>query len=133
MRDDALSLFYLHSCFCHLPSSQNVKEGQQDGSACKSTDCSSEGFEFKSQQPHGDSQLLVIRWHPFLACLKTATVYLFILINKSLGQSEQGLSKRGRLEWAEILKFNSQQPHENSQPSVQLRCAHIHKINKWIF
>jgi hypothetical protein len=30
--------------------------GWRDGSAVKSTDCSSEGPEFKSQQPHGDSQ-----------------------------------------------------------------------------
>jgi hypothetical protein len=27
-------------------------------------------------------------------------------------------------------KFNSQQPHEGSQPSTQLQCTHIHKINK---
>jgi hypothetical protein len=27
-------------------------------------------------------------------------------------------------------KFNSQQPHEGSQPSVQLQCTHIYKINK---
>jgi hypothetical protein len=27
----------------------------RDGSAVKSTDCSSEGPEFNSQQPHGDS------------------------------------------------------------------------------
>ena len=26
-------------------------------------------------------------------------------------------------------KFNSQQTQEGSQPSVQLQCAHIHKIN----
>jgi hypothetical protein len=28
----------------------------KDGSAVKSTDCFSEGLEFKSQQPHGGSQ-----------------------------------------------------------------------------
>ena len=33
----------------------------RDGSAVKSTDCSSEGPEFKSQQPHGGSQLPVMR------------------------------------------------------------------------
>ena len=32
------------------------REGWRDGSAVKSTDCSSEGPEFKSQQPHGGSQ-----------------------------------------------------------------------------
>jgi hypothetical protein len=30
--------------------------GWRDGSVVKSTDCSSEGPEFKSQQPHGGSQ-----------------------------------------------------------------------------
>jgi hypothetical protein len=42
--------------------------GWQDSSAGKSTDCSSEGPEFKSQQPHGGSQPSVMRsdalfWH----------------------------------------------------------------------
>jgi hypothetical protein len=31
-------------------------EGWRDGSAVKSTDCSSRGLEFNSQQPHGGSQ-----------------------------------------------------------------------------
>jgi hypothetical protein len=35
--------------------------GWWDGSAVKSTDCSSEGHEFKSQQPHGGSQPPVMR------------------------------------------------------------------------
>jgi hypothetical protein len=35
--------------------------GWQDGSAGKSTDCSSKGPEFKSQQPHGVSQPPVMR------------------------------------------------------------------------
>jgi hypothetical protein len=40
----------------------------QDGSVGKSTDCSSKGPEFKSQQPHGGSQPSVMRadaliWH----------------------------------------------------------------------
>jgi hypothetical protein len=30
--------------------------GWRDGSVVKSTDCSSRGPEFNSQQPHGDSQ-----------------------------------------------------------------------------
>jgi hypothetical protein len=30
-----------------------VKQDWRDGSVVKSTDCSSEGPEFKSQQPHG--------------------------------------------------------------------------------
>jgi hypothetical protein len=32
------------------------KRGWRDGLVVKSTDCSSEGPEFKSQQPHGGSQ-----------------------------------------------------------------------------
>jgi hypothetical protein len=35
--------------------------GWRDGSAVKSTDCSSEDPEFKSQQPHGGSQPSVTR------------------------------------------------------------------------
>jgi hypothetical protein len=35
--------------------------GWRDGSAVKSTDCSEEGPEFKSQQPHGGSQLSIMR------------------------------------------------------------------------
>jgi hypothetical protein len=35
--------------------------GWRDGSVVKSTDCSSEGPEFKSQQPHGGSQPPVMR------------------------------------------------------------------------
>jgi hypothetical protein len=35
--------------------SRNQLWGWRDGSAVKSTDCSSEGPEFKSQQPHGGS------------------------------------------------------------------------------
>jgi hypothetical protein len=37
------------------------KKGWRDGSAAKSTDYSSEGPEFKSQQPHGGSQPSVMR------------------------------------------------------------------------
>jgi hypothetical protein len=38
--------------------------GWRDGSAVKSTDYSSEGPEFKSQQPHGGSQPSVMRSDP---------------------------------------------------------------------
>jgi hypothetical protein len=36
--------------------------GWRDGSAVKSTDCSSEGPEFKSQQPHGVSQASIMKF-----------------------------------------------------------------------
>jgi hypothetical protein len=50
----------------------------------KSTDCSSGGPKFKSQQPHGGSQPSVTKSDALLLeYLKTATVYLHI-INKSL-------------------------------------------------
>jgi hypothetical protein len=43
--------------------------GWQDGSAGKSTDCSSEGPEFKSQQPHGDSQPPIMRSNTLFWCI----------------------------------------------------------------
>jgi hypothetical protein len=50
----------------------------RDGSAVKSTDYSSRGLEFDSQQPHGGSQPPVTGiWHSLLGCLKTATVYSY--------------------------------------------------------
>jgi hypothetical protein len=46
--------------------------------------------------------------------------------NKSLGWSEWGWPEQaGPPEQAEVLKFNPQQPHEDSQPSVQLQCIHM--------
>ena len=65
--------------------------GRRDGSAGKITDCSLEGPEFNSQQPHDGSQ-------PSIMCLKTATVYLNkIIINKIFGpeRGKQGLSEQG--------------------------------------
>jgi hypothetical protein len=43
--------------------------GLRDGSEVKSTDCSSEGPEFKSQQPHGGSQPSVMRSDALLWCV----------------------------------------------------------------
>jgi hypothetical protein len=40
---------------------KTFKKGWRDGSAVKSTDCSSRGPEFNSQQPHGSLQPSVIR------------------------------------------------------------------------
>jgi hypothetical protein len=37
-------------------SKKKTNRGWRDGSAVKSTDCSSRGPEFNSQQPHGGSQ-----------------------------------------------------------------------------
>jgi hypothetical protein len=74
--------FFIPSCFHFLPCSflfcanlfPALKEkcsGWQDGSAGKSTDCSSEGPEFKSQQPHGGSQPPVMRSDALFWCVCT--------------------------------------------------------------
>jgi hypothetical protein len=44
-------------------------EGWRDGSVVKSTDCSSRGPEYKSQQPHGGSQPSVIGFHALFWCI----------------------------------------------------------------
>ena len=55
----------------HETLSQKTKiQDWRDGSAVKSTDCSSKGPTFKSQQPHGGSQPPVMRsdalfWHGY--------------------------------------------------------------------
>jgi hypothetical protein len=41
----------------------------RDGSVVKNTDCSSEGPEFKSQQPHGGSQPSVMRSDALFWCI----------------------------------------------------------------
>ena len=51
-------------------------EGWRDGSAVKSTDCSSRGLEFKSYQPHGGSQSSVMGsgalfWHQLYTHINT--------------------------------------------------------------
>jgi hypothetical protein len=48
--------------------SQKVKIGA--GSAVKSTDCSSRDPEFKSQQPHGDSQPSIVRSDSLFWCVR---------------------------------------------------------------
>ena len=46
-----------------------VGRGWRDGSAGKSTDCSTEGPEFNSQQPHGSSQPPIMRSDALLWCI----------------------------------------------------------------
>jgi len=50
-------------------------EGAGDGAVVKSTDCSSRGPEFNSQQPHGGSQPSVMESNVLFWCLKTVTMY----------------------------------------------------------
>jgi hypothetical protein len=61
----SLHFFFL---FCFL-SFETGFSGWRDGSAAKSTDCSSEGPEFKFQQPHGGSQPFVMRSDALFWCV----------------------------------------------------------------
>jgi hypothetical protein len=113
-------------------------KGWRDGSAGKRSDCSSEGPEFKSQQPHGGSHTTHNEiWCPLLVHLKSATVYLCIIINKSLVRSEQGLSESEQgLSESGVGQTGASRGPKNSIPNNhrkaynQLQCTHIHKINK---
>jgi hypothetical protein len=48
---------------------QEKPRGWRDGSGVKRTDCSSEGPEFKSQQPNGGSQPSIIRPDTLFWCV----------------------------------------------------------------
>jgi hypothetical protein len=50
------------------PVSKNEIQGWGDGSAVKITDCSSEGPEFKFQQPHDGSQPSAMRSDALFWC-----------------------------------------------------------------
>jgi hypothetical protein len=52
-----------------LKKKKKLRLGWRDGSAVKSTDCSSEGPEFNSQQPHGGSQPSVMGSNALLWCV----------------------------------------------------------------
>jgi hypothetical protein len=56
---------------------RNISKGWRDGSTVKSTDCSSRGPEFNSQQPHGGSQPSVMGSDAFIWCPKTTIVYAY--------------------------------------------------------
>jgi hypothetical protein len=65
---------HAHSClhtytYVHILNKERVLSGWQDGSAAKSPDWSSEGPEFKSQQPHGGSQPPVMRSDAHFWCV----------------------------------------------------------------
>ena len=60
----------------------------------RAPDCSSQGPEFKSQQPHGGSQPSLTRSDSlFWSCLRTATVYLYIINFKKTKTKNQVASK----------------------------------------
>jgi hypothetical protein len=48
---------------------EELRQGWREGSAVKNTDCSSEGPEFKSQQPHGGSQPSIMRSDALFWCV----------------------------------------------------------------
>jgi hypothetical protein len=51
-------------------------EGWRDSSVVKSTNCSSKGHEFKSQQPHGGSQPSVTRSDSLFWCVWRQCIYI---------------------------------------------------------
>jgi hypothetical protein len=57
--------------------------------------------------------------------LKHLIIYYFIIID--VGWRDGSVDKSTDCS-PEGLEFKSQQPHEGSQPSIQLQCTHIHKI-----
>jgi hypothetical protein len=63
-------------CVCPIWGLRIKTQVWRDGSAVKSTDCSSRGPEFNSQKPHGGSQPAVMM-HSCSVCLKTAAVYSY--------------------------------------------------------
>jgi hypothetical protein len=107
---------HLHTyseCQCSKQKIRNIILGWRDGSAVKSTDWSSEGPEFKSQQPRGSLQPSVMR-----------SDALFWMSEDSYNKQSQSESSRV----GSVVKstdcspggpeFKSQQPHGGSQPSV---------------
>jgi hypothetical protein len=57
---------------CHFPPLAMLERGQRswrDGSVVKSTDCSSRGLEFNSQQLHGGSQSSVMGSDALFCCV----------------------------------------------------------------
>ena len=75
-----LKILQFHHCF--LPKRKKPSMGWQDGSAVKSTDCSSRGPEFNFQQPHGGSQPSVMRSGAPFWCAGVLRRNVVYIINK---------------------------------------------------
>ena len=62
-----------HTCrpntHTHKLNLKDIPQGWRDGSSDESSDCSSGGPEFKSQEPHGGSQPSVTRSDALLWCV----------------------------------------------------------------
>ena len=77
--------------------------GWRDGSVVKSPNCSSEGPEFKFQQPHGGPQPSVT---PSSESLKTTRMYLHI-INKSFFKKKKKIQLPSRSMGCCVQAFRS--------------------------
>jgi hypothetical protein len=114
----------------HIHKRKKNIRGWRVGSEVKSTDCSSRGSEFNSQQPHGSSQLSAIQLqvtpHPHTDTHADKTpIYTKLKINKSFLKKKR---KIGGWRDGSVVKstdcsskgpeFKSQQPHGGSQPSL---------------
>jgi len=82
---------FLGVCVCECAEAFGDEKrmmGWRDGSMVKTTDCSSRGPEFNSQQPHGGSQLSVMRSDAFFWYVEDSYSYLHI-INKSFKEKKK--------------------------------------------
>jgi hypothetical protein len=72
-----------------IENENNYYWGWRDGSAVKSTDCSSRGPEFNSQQPHGGSQPSVMRYNALFWCVWRQPQCIQIYKNKYIFKKEK--------------------------------------------
>jgi len=82
---------------------RSKQRGWRDGSVVKSTDCSSRGPEFNSQQPHGGSQPCVMGSDALFWCVWRQLHCTHI--NKSLKRKKKALWSKHRMLWAIGLYF----------------------------
>jgi hypothetical protein len=87
-----------------------ASSGWRDGSVGKSTDCSSEGPEFKSQQPHGSSQPSVMISDAFFWCVFT--------YNKQIFKKEKEKKKMASSTNISNCQFENMQPSGFSEFNI---------------
>ena len=90
-----------------------VIPGLERGSVVKSTDYSTRGPEFNSQQPHSGSQQSVMWSDALFWCVwrQWQCTHIYKISESLKKKKSTDCSSRGP-------EFNSQQPHGGSQPSV---------------
>jgi hypothetical protein len=64
---------------------EEYSKGWRDGSAVKSTDCSSRGPEFNSQHPHGGSQPSIMGFDNLFWCVSEDSYSVLIYIKNIPG------------------------------------------------